>query len=69
MIKVIIRLVAVVIAITLGVVAALAGLYLGLAYSNQKEIKTTCNKSLNLNDAFWYNLKAGGCPTVTIKKG
>ena len=68
MIKDIIRLVAVLLAIALGVVASLAGLWYIAAYSQQKEIKTTCNKSLNLNDAFWYSLKAGGCPTVTIKK-
>lgn len=56
------------IAITIGIVIALVGLIFGMAYSNQREIETTCNKSLNLIDAFWYDLKAGGCPTVTIKK-
>jgi len=54
--------------IATGIVVALIGLLFGMAYSNQQEIKTTCNKSLNLNDAFWYDLKAGGCPTVTIKE-
>ena len=40
-----------------------------LAYTNQREIKITCGKSLCLIDALFYDLKAGGCPTVTIKKG
>ena len=42
-------------------------LVLGMAYAQQRTIKTTCGIDVSLSDALYYDMQAASCPLVTIK--
>lgn len=49
-------------------ITALIAVLVAIPFGNQKSIKVTCGKQVSLYDAFFYDLQAAGCPTITIKK-